>query len=39
VLGVTVGAVLTCSYLLGMDYLLGKIKSAAYSQVESVHPS
>jgi len=33
VLGVTVGAVLTCSYLLGMDYLLGKIKSAGYQVV------
>ena len=28
VLGVTVGAVLTCSQLLGTEYLLGKIKSA-----------
>jgi all-trans-retinol 13,14-reductase len=28
VLGVTVSAVLTCSHLLGMDYLIGKIKDA-----------
>jgi len=28
VLGVTIGAVVTCSEILGMDYLIQKIKEA-----------